>query len=84
MNISTAKSKAMVLDRKRVGCPLQVGGEVLPYVEECEIDRRIGAASAVMQSVYRTVTVESLVARQSSLFTCQFPLLLSPIVINFG
>ncbi|KAI3358338.1 hypothetical protein L3Q82_014781 [Scortum barcoo] len=63
MRISTSKSKAMVLDRKRVACPLRVGGEVLPQVEEFkylgvlftsegkmerEIDRRIGAASAVM------------------------------------
>ncbi|KAI3361882.1 hypothetical protein L3Q82_002204 [Scortum barcoo] len=55
------------------GCPLQVGGEVLPQVEEFkylgvlftsegkierEIDRRIGAASAVMRSVYRTVCGE--------------------------
>ncbi|KAI3374479.1 hypothetical protein L3Q82_006304 [Scortum barcoo] len=61
MRISTSKSEAMVLDRKRVACPLQVGGEVLPQVEEFkylgvlftsegkmerEIDRRIGAASA--------------------------------------
>ncbi|KAI3365772.1 hypothetical protein L3Q82_000771 [Scortum barcoo] len=61
MRISTSKSEAMVLDRKRVACPLQVGGEVLPQVEEFkylgvlftsegkiekrEIDRRIGAAS---------------------------------------
>ncbi|KAI3359807.1 hypothetical protein L3Q82_014176 [Scortum barcoo] len=66
MRISTSKSEAMVLDRKRVACPLQVGGEVLPQVEEFkylgvlftsegkierEIDRRIGAASAVMRSV---------------------------------
>ncbi|KAI3373320.1 hypothetical protein L3Q82_006620 [Scortum barcoo] len=66
MRISTSKSKAMVLDdRKRVACPLRVGGEVLPQVEEfkClgvlftsegkmerEIDsKRIGAASAVMR-----------------------------------
>ncbi|KAI3377533.1 hypothetical protein L3Q82_008699 [Scortum barcoo] len=57
MRISTSKSEAMVLDRKRVACPLQVGGEVLPQVEEFkylgvlftsegkierEIDRRIG------------------------------------------
>ncbi|KAI3368927.1 hypothetical protein L3Q82_025906 [Scortum barcoo] len=70
MRISTSKSEAMVLDRKRVACPLRVGGEVLPQVEEFkylgvlftsegkmerEIDRRIGAASAVMRSVYRTV-----------------------------
>ncbi|KAI3369149.1 hypothetical protein L3Q82_026109 [Scortum barcoo] len=70
MRISTSKSEAMVLDRKRkrVACPLRVGGEVLPQVEEFkylgvlftsegkmerEIDRRIGAASAVMQSVPR-------------------------------
>ncbi|KAI3370772.1 hypothetical protein L3Q82_007308 [Scortum barcoo] len=61
MRISTSKSEAMVLDRKRVVCPLRVGGEVLPQVEEFkylgvlftsegkmerEIDRRIGAASA--------------------------------------
>ncbi|KAI3357835.1 hypothetical protein L3Q82_016224 [Scortum barcoo] len=64
MRISTSKSEAMVLDRKRVACPLRVGGEVLPQVEEFkylgvlftsegkmerEIDRRIGAASAVMR-----------------------------------
>ncbi|KAI3362441.1 hypothetical protein L3Q82_012244 [Scortum barcoo] len=73
MRISTSKSEAMVLDRKRVACPLRVGGEVLPQVEEFkylgvlftsegkierEIDRRIGAASAVMRSVYRTVVVK--------------------------
>ncbi|KAI3368141.1 hypothetical protein L3Q82_007873 [Scortum barcoo] len=73
MRISTSKSEAMVLDRKRVACPLQVGGEVLPQVEEFkylgvlftsegkmerEIDRQIGAASAVMRSVYRTVNGE--------------------------
>ncbi|KAI3362770.1 hypothetical protein L3Q82_001822 [Scortum barcoo] len=58
MRISTSKSEAMVLDRKRVACPLRVGGKVLPQVEEFkylgvlftsegkmerEIDRRIGA-----------------------------------------
>ncbi|KAI3371503.1 hypothetical protein L3Q82_024088 [Scortum barcoo] len=30
MRISTSKSEAMVLNRKRVACPLRVGGEVLP------------------------------------------------------
>ena len=64
MRISTSKSEAMVFSRKRVACPLQVGGECLPQVEEFkylgvlftsegrmerEIDRRIGAASAVMR-----------------------------------
>ncbi|KAI3361713.1 hypothetical protein L3Q82_001949 [Scortum barcoo] len=58
---------------RQVACPLRVSGEVLPQVEEFkylgvlftsegkmerEIDRRIGAASAVMRSVYRTVVVK--------------------------
>jgi len=49
----------MVLSRKRVACPLQVGGEILPQAEEFkylgvlftsegrmeqEIDRQIGAS----------------------------------------
>ncbi|KAI3360238.1 hypothetical protein L3Q82_014551, partial [Scortum barcoo] len=34
MRISTSKSEAMVLDRKRVACPLQVGGEVLYNIYE--------------------------------------------------
>lgn len=70
MRISASKSEAMVLSRKRVACPLQVGGVVLPQVEEFkyhgvlftsegrterEIDRQIGVASAVMQSMYRSV-----------------------------
>ncbi|KAI3360392.1 hypothetical protein L3Q82_002306 [Scortum barcoo] len=76
----------MVLDRKRVACPLRVGGEVLPQVEEFkylgvlfmsegkmerEIDRWIGAASAVMRSVYRTVVVKEGAEseRRSSRFT---------------
>ncbi|KAI3351636.1 hypothetical protein L3Q82_020472 [Scortum barcoo] len=82
MRISTSKSEAMVLDRKRVACPLQVGGEVLPQVEEFkylgvlftsegkierEIDRRIGAASAVMRSVYRTVVVKKELSRKAKL-----------------
>lgn len=34
MRISTSKCKRIVLDWKRVFCPLQVGGDVLPQVEE--------------------------------------------------
>jgi len=30
MRISTSKSEAMVLSQKRMACPLQVGGEILP------------------------------------------------------
>ncbi|KAK3525300.1 hypothetical protein QTP86_025334 [Hemibagrus guttatus] len=66
MSVSTSKSEAMVLDRKKVVCTLQVGGEFLPQVEgfkdlgvlftsegsmDREIDRWIGAAAAVMPSV---------------------------------
>ncbi|KAI3359028.1 hypothetical protein L3Q82_015427 [Scortum barcoo] len=39
MRISTSKSKAMVLDRKRVACPLRVGGEVLPQVAGVQVSR---------------------------------------------
>ncbi|KAK3523148.1 hypothetical protein QTP86_020202 [Hemibagrus guttatus] len=34
MRVSTSKSEAMVLDRKKVACTLQFGGEVLPQVEQ--------------------------------------------------
>ena len=65
MRISTSKSESMVLNRKRVECTLRVGDEILPQVEEfkylgvlftsegrmeCEIDTRIGTASAVMRT----------------------------------
>ncbi|KAK3511594.1 hypothetical protein QTP70_011255 [Hemibagrus guttatus] len=79
MRISTSKSEAMVLDRKNVACTLQVGGEFLPQVEEfkylgvlftskgrmdCEIDRRIGAAAAVMRSRYQSVVVKKELIRK--------------------
>ncbi|KAK7929267.1 hypothetical protein WMY93_005662 [Mugilogobius chulae] len=81
MKISSSKSEAMVLDRKKVPCPLQVGGESLPQVEEfkylgvlftsegrMEVRlRRIGAASAVMQSLYRTVVVKKELSRKAKL-----------------
>ncbi|KAK3526236.1 hypothetical protein QTP70_018714 [Hemibagrus guttatus] len=80
MRVSTSKSEAMVLDWKKVACTLQVGGEVLPQVEEFkylgvlftsegkmdrEIDRRIGAAAAVMRSMYRSVVVKKELSRKS-------------------
>ncbi|KAK3512562.1 hypothetical protein QTP70_017239, partial [Hemibagrus guttatus] len=82
MRVSTSKSEAMVLDRKKVVCTLQVGGEVLPQVEEFkylgilftsegrmdhEIDRRIGAAAAVMRSMYRSVVVKKELSRKAKL-----------------
>ncbi|KAK3558314.1 hypothetical protein QTP86_014701, partial [Hemibagrus guttatus] len=82
MRVSTSKSEAMVLDRKKVACTLQVGGKVLPQVEEFkylrvlftsegrmdrEIDRRIGAAAAVMRSMYRSVVVKKELSRKAKL-----------------
>ncbi|TWW77456.1 Transposon TX1 uncharacterized 149 kDa protein ORF 2 [Takifugu flavidus] len=70
MRISTSKSEAMVLNWKKVECLLQVKEEILPQVEEFkylgvlftsegrmerEIDRQIGAASAVMRILHRSV-----------------------------
>ncbi|KAK3533908.1 hypothetical protein QTP70_034895, partial [Hemibagrus guttatus] len=82
MRVSTSKSEAMVLDRKKVACNLQLGGEVLPQVEEFkylgvlftsegrmdrEIDRRIGAAAAVMRSMYRSVVVKKELSQKAKL-----------------
>ncbi|KAK0151552.1 hypothetical protein N1851_007152 [Merluccius polli] len=73
MRISTSKSESMVLNRKRVECTLRVGDEILPQVEEFkylgvlftsggrmewEIDRRIGAASAVMRTLHGSIVVK--------------------------
>ncbi|XP_056588515.1 uncharacterized protein LOC130408985 [Triplophysa dalaica] len=82
MRISTSKSEAMVLSRKRVACSLQVGGEFQPQMEEFkylgilftsegrmerEIDIRIGAASAVMRSLYRSVVMKKELSRKAKL-----------------
>ena len=75
MRISISKSKTMVLSWKKVACPLQGEIEVLPQMEEfkylgvlctrdermeLEINRRIGAASFVVQTLYRSVVVKTL------------------------
>ncbi|KAK3561115.1 hypothetical protein QTP86_028310, partial [Hemibagrus guttatus] len=80
MRVSTSKSEVMVLDRKKVACTLQVGGEVLPQVEEFKylgvlftsegrmdrkIDSRLGAAAAVMRSMYRSVVVKKELSRKA-------------------
>ncbi|KAK3506681.1 hypothetical protein QTP70_014290 [Hemibagrus guttatus] len=82
LRVSTSKSEAMVLDRKKVVCPLQVGGELLPQVEEFkylgvlftsegrmerEIDRWIGAAAAVMRFMYQSVVVKKELSRKVKL-----------------
>ncbi|KAI3351226.1 hypothetical protein L3Q82_005779 [Scortum barcoo] len=80
---------------------LQWSGEVLPQVEEFkylgvlftsegkmerEIDRRIGAASAVMRSVYRTVVVKKELSRKAklSIYIGQSTFPPSSMVMNFG
>ena len=70
MRISTSKSGAMVLNRKKVACSLRV--ELLPQVEEFkypgvlstsevkmehETDRWTGAVAAVIRSLYQSVVV---------------------------
>ncbi|TWW71349.1 hypothetical protein D4764_17G0008320 [Takifugu flavidus] len=80
----------MVLNRKKVECLLRVKEEILPQVEEFkylgvlftsegrmerEIDRRIGAASAVMRTLHRSVVVK---------FTGRSSFLPSPMVMSFG
>ncbi|KAK0149506.1 X-ray repair cross-complementing protein 5 [Merluccius polli] len=82
MRISTSKSESMVLNRKRVECTLRVGDEILPQVEEFkylgvlftsegrmerEIDRRIGAASAVMRTLHGSVVVKRELSRKAKL-----------------
>ncbi|XP_061642121.1 uncharacterized protein LOC133484062 [Phyllopteryx taeniolatus] len=82
MRISTSKSETVVLSRKRVECPLWVGDEILPQVEEFkylwvlftseggmerESDRPIGAASTVMRTLYRSVVVKKELSRKAKL-----------------
>ncbi|XP_070399338.1 uncharacterized protein [Nothobranchius furzeri] len=82
MRVSTSNSETMVLDRKRVACPLRVEGEALPQVEEFkylrvlftsegrrdrEIGRRIGSASAVMQTLSRSVVVKRELSQKARL-----------------
>ncbi len=82
MRISASKSEAVVLSQKRVASPLQVGGVLLPQVVEFkylgvlftsegrmerEIDRRIGAASAVMRSMYWSVVVKKELSHKAKL-----------------
>lgn len=77
MRVNTSKSEAMVLCRKAVDCSLELGSELPPKVivilftsegkMEHEIDRWIGAASAVMQALYKTVMVKKELSRKAKL-----------------
>ena len=66
MRISTSKSEAMVLDRKKVACSLQVGGEFLTTYERSRIQaaemsflRRVPGRS-LRDRVRNSVTQEEL------------------------
>ena len=67
MQISTKKTEVMVLSRQKEQCAVNVNGTPLNQVEkfkylgiefsndarlDCEIDRRIGSASAILRSLY--------------------------------
>uniref|UniRef100_A0A8C6M0A0 Reverse transcriptase domain-containing protein n=1 Tax=Nothobranchius furzeri TaxID=105023 RepID=A0A8C6M0A0_NOTFU len=82
MRISSSKSETMVLIQKSVECILRARDEILPQVEEFkylgvlftsegrlerEIDRRIGAASAVMLALYRSVVVKRELSQKAML-----------------
>ena len=76
----------MVLNRKRVECTFWVRDEILPQVEEFkyfgvlftsegrlerEIDRRIGAVSAVTQTLHGSVVVKRELSRKAKLLIYQ-------------
>uniref|UniRef100_A0AAQ4PNU2 Reverse transcriptase domain-containing protein n=1 Tax=Gasterosteus aculeatus aculeatus TaxID=481459 RepID=A0AAQ4PNU2_GASAC len=82
MRISTSKSEAMVLSRKPMDCLLQVGNVSLPQVKkfkylgvlftsegkmECEFSQRMGAAGAVLHSLYHTVVTKRELSRNAKL-----------------
>ena len=73
MQISTKKTEVMVFSRQKEQCAMNVNGTPLNQVEkfkylevefsndvrlDCEIDRRIGSASAILRSLYRPVVTE--------------------------
>ena len=78
MQISTKKTEVMVLSRQKKECAVNVNGTPLDQVEklkylgvefsndarlDCEIDRRIAAASAILRSLYRSVMTKKEVSR---------------------
>ncbi|TWW64134.1 hypothetical protein D4764_03G0011420 [Takifugu flavidus] len=82
MRISTSKSEAMVLNWKKVECLFRVKEETLPQVEEVkylgvlfmsegrmeqEIYRWIGATSAVMRTLHRSVVVKRELSQKAKL-----------------
>ncbi|TWW74379.1 hypothetical protein D4764_14G0003810 [Takifugu flavidus] len=76
IKISTSKSEAMVLNRKKVECLLRVKVEEFKYLGvlftsegrmEQDIDRRIGASSAVIRTLNRSVVVKRELSQKAKL-----------------
>ncbi|KAK3533035.1 hypothetical protein QTP70_006219 [Hemibagrus guttatus] len=95
MRVSTSKSEVMVLDRKKVACTLQVGGEFLPQVKEFKylgvlftsegrMDREIDRQTALLLPLHRSMYRSVVVKKDFSQFTSQSTFLLSPMVVSSG
>lgn len=84
MRLGTSKSEAIV--RKMVVCPLQVGEQFLPQMEElnylgvlftsegkmeCEVDRQIDAEAAVMWSLCWSFLVKKELSRKVKTSICE-------------
>ena len=82
MQISTKKTEVMVLSRQKEQCAVSVNGTSLKQVEkfkylwiefsndarlDCKIDRRIGTASAILRSLYRSVVTKKEVSRRTGM-----------------
>ena len=82
MQISTKKTEVLVLSRQKEQCAVNVNGSPLNQVEklkylgiefsndarlDCEIDRRIGSASAILRSLYRSVVTKKEVSRTTKM-----------------
>ena len=80
--ISTKKIEVMVLSRQKEHCAVNVNGTPLNQVEkfqylgvefsndarlDCEIDRRVGSASAILRSLYRSVVTKKEVSRRTKM-----------------
>ena len=80
MQISTKKTEIMVPSRQKEQCDVSVNGTSLKQVEkfkylwvefsndarqDCEIDRRIGSASAILRSLCRSVVAKKEVSRRA-------------------
>ena len=82
MQIGTKKTEVMVLSRQKEQCAVNVNGAPLNQVEklkylgvdfsndarlDCEIDRHIGPASAILRSLYRSVVTKKEVSRRTKM-----------------